>query len=145
MDNIFVPYSFKKHGIYYFVRRIPTDLADQYENRKVSYSLRTKSPKLAAKRALIAAAQLDDYWDKLRDDENRVPTQHFIATDPARRDSLTSGYNNLGPTVSDATELYLRLKGNNRPSTFTAGARRACNYLIEVSGNKCHSISRCSF
>lgn len=91
---------------------------------------------MAAKRALIAAAQLDDYWDKLRDDENRVPTQHFIATDPARQVSLTSGHNNLGPTVSDATELYLRLKGYNRPSTFSAGARRACNYLIEVSGDK---------
>ena len=121
-----VPYTFKKRGIYYFVRYIPSDLLDRYSSARISYSLRTKSPRLATKRSLIAASQLDEYWDKLRDDSGEIPQQHFAATDPVRTKVLASSVPNLGPLLSDATSQYLRLKGQNRPKTFAASAHRAC-------------------
>lgn len=138
MEYIFVPYSFKKDGIYYFVRRIPAELQHHYDQKKVSYSLRTKSPKLAAKRSLIAASQLDEYWDKLRDDEDKVPVQHYSITDSKRDVGKQSRVDPVdhGSTISQATKLYIRLKGHNRPKTFEAGANRACKYLVEVVGDK---------
>ena len=131
-----VPYTFKKRGIYYFVRYIPSDLSDRYSSARISYSLRTKSPRLATKRSLIAAAQLDEYWDKLRDDSGEIPQQHFAATDPVRTKEVVSSVPNLGPLLSDATSQYLRLKGHNRPKTFAASAHRACGYLFATSGDK---------
>lgn len=40
------------------------------------------------------------------------------------------------PTIIEAKELYLRLKGGGRPKTFHMGADRAVEYLIAASGNK---------
>ena len=39
-------------------------------------------------------------------------------------------------TFSDALNIYLKLKGNDKPVTFKSSAERASRYLIEVSGNK---------
>lgn len=40
------------------------------------------------------------------------------------------------PTIMEAKELYLRLKGAGRNKTFTMGAHRAVQYLITAAGNK---------
>lgn len=40
------------------------------------------------------------------------------------------------PTIIEAKELYIRLKGVGRPRTFHMGADRAVEYLIAASGNK---------
>jgi hypothetical protein len=38
-----VPYTYLKRGVYYFVRRIPSDLQTFYRTDRVILSLRTKS------------------------------------------------------------------------------------------------------
>ena len=38
-----VPYTYLKRGVYYFVRRIPSDLQTFYRTDRVTLSLRTKS------------------------------------------------------------------------------------------------------
>ena len=38
-----VPYTYKKRGIFYYNRMVPSDLDDHYESRRVNFSLRTKS------------------------------------------------------------------------------------------------------
>jgi len=88
-----VPYTFKKREIYYFVRYIPSDLSDRYSSARISYSLRTKSPRLAIKRSLIASAQLDEYWDKGHDRErkcasNKTQRLHNINIYSVRPDCL---------------------------------------------------------
>ena len=40
-----VPYTYKKRGIFYYNRMVPSDLDDHYESRRVNFSLRTKSVK----------------------------------------------------------------------------------------------------
>ncbi|WP_408634919.1 DUF6538 domain-containing protein [Octadecabacter antarcticus] len=37
-----VPFSFTKDGIYYFERRVPSELRKYYEGSKIAYSLRTR-------------------------------------------------------------------------------------------------------
>ena len=37
------PYTFVKLGIYYFSRRVPSDLSHHYNASRIMYSLRTRS------------------------------------------------------------------------------------------------------
>lgn len=39
-------------------------------------------------------------------------------------------------TLSEAVEVYLKLKGNDRPATFRRAAERSCGYVIDVAGDK---------
>ena len=92
---------------------------------------------VATKRALIAASQLDEYWDKLRDDTVHVPKQHLAVTDSVRDVvGVEKHQPDLGPLLSDATSQYLRLKGRNRPKAFATSAKRSCGYLFASSGDK---------
>ncbi len=73
-----VPFSFTKNGIFYFERRIPTDLLKHYDTRKISYSLRTRSVRIASTRARRAADQLDEYWYHLRSKDAELPGKHRL-------------------------------------------------------------------
>lgn len=59
----------------------------------------------------------------------RVPGHHRLLNDDERNRKPS-------PTIIEAKELYLRLKGVGRPKTFHMGADRAVEYLIAASGNK---------
>jgi len=135
LTDFLAPFSYKKRGYFYFNRRIPADLRHHYNTDKVVYSLKTKSVRVATNRALAAAAQLDAYRFKLRVQNEDVPKQHFAVSDKPRNGS-TAPTVDLGPKMSEAVKLYIRLKGNNRPKTFAASAERACRYLIKAQGNK---------
>ena len=51
-----------KYGIYYYVRRVPSDLVHHYKSTRISYSLRTRNFKFANSRSQIATYKLDEYW-----------------------------------------------------------------------------------
>ena len=59
----------------------------------------------------------------------QVPGLHRLLNDEERSRKPS-------PTMMEAKELYLRLKGIGRPKTFHSGADRAVEYLIASSGNK---------
>lgn len=128
MANRIVPFSFKKDGIYYFVRRVPGDLRAHYDTGRLSFSLRTKNPLQASARALAQSAKLDEFWAQLRVGKSTIPGQHRLVT--------THGREDLGPTATEALEMYLRLKGNGRSGTFSTAATRAINYLVASKKNK---------
>jgi len=65
-----------------------------------------------------------------------VPVQHLAVTDLARNTVSESTKADLGPKLTDAVKLYIRLKGNNCPKTFASSAECACRYLKEVRGDK---------
>lgn len=136
-----VPYSFKKNGIYYFERRVPADLERHYVSRKISFSLKTRSPRVASTRSLRAASQLEQWWYHLRMDAIDVPGKHLLRNASVSCERLRAPNAVLTeerPTaaLSDAVALYVRLKGNNRPMTFYRAAERACGYVIDVVGDK---------
>jgi len=58
-------YLYRKRGVYYFSRRIPLDLQDQYSQTRIAASLKTKSLPTARRGAQSLAHQLDDYWMSL--------------------------------------------------------------------------------
>ena len=61
-----VPYTFNRAGYYYFSRRVPEDLLSHYSSPRIVQGLKTKSAHTAKSRALVAAAELDEYWSHLR-------------------------------------------------------------------------------
>ena len=59
-------YLIRRNGIYYFSRRVPSDLQTRFNKERVTISLRTRSFKKAEKSAEALSDRLERYWDGLR-------------------------------------------------------------------------------
>jgi len=126
-------YTFQKSGIWYFSRRVPTDLRRHYRTGRIAYSLRTKSIRDARVRAMNDAAKLDRHWHILQISSDDLPGKHLLADavqEPAAEASIDDH------SFKAAVVVYLRLKGNDRPPTFEAAVKRSCGYLIDCCGMK---------
>ncbi|WP_368484299.1 DUF6538 domain-containing protein [Pseudooceanicola sp. HF7] len=133
-----MPHSFTKRGIFYFERRVPSDLKQHYSSGKICYSLRTKSAPVAASRAQRAAQRLDEYWYYLRVQDQDLPGKHLLR----RKENMqvatvvASEPDSPSVTLSEAVGIYLRLKGAGRPLTFARAAELSCGYVIDACGDK---------
>ena len=136
METNSAPYVFVKRGIYYFSRRVPTDLNDHYKAKRIIYSLRTQSSREARSRAVSDALKLDTYWTTIRLKHKDIPGQHLIR-DKSKGEGGETVSTSMAPRLSDATSMYLKLKGHSKPDTFERAAKRSCNYVIKCVGNKC--------
>ena len=126
-------YTFQKDGIWYFSRRVPTDLRRHYRTGRIAYSLRTKSIRDARVRAMSDAAKLDRHWHILRISSDDLPGKHLLA-DAVQESPAVASIDDH--SFKAAVAVYLRLKGNDRPPTFEAAVRRSCGYLIDCCGMK---------
>jgi len=126
-------YTFQKGGVWYFSRRVPADLRRHYRTGRIAYSLRTKSIKDARVRAMSDAAKLDRHWHILRISSDDLPGKHLLV-DAVQEPAAEASIDNH--SLKAAVAVYLRLKGNSRPTTFEAAVRRSCGYLIDCCGMK---------
>ena len=80
----------------------------------------------AGSRANRAAHPLDEYWYYLRIKDVELPGKNRL------RIAVTTSFNATPVpltdvvTLSEAVEVYLKLKGNDRPATFRRAAERSC-------------------
>ena len=65
-------YFFQKNGVYHFCRRVPVQLQRHYVTTRISFSLKTKTQKVALARARELAARLDEQWFHLQMQEDAV-------------------------------------------------------------------------
>ena len=126
-------YTFQKSSIWYFSRRIPTDLRRYYRTGRIAYSLRTKSIRDARVRAMNDAAKLDRHWHILRISSDELPGKHLLG-DAVQEPPAEASVDDH--SFKAAVTVYLRLKGDNRPPTFETTVRRSCGYLIDCCGMK---------
>ena len=70
-------YTFQKRGIFYFSKRVPSDLREFYKVSRLTYSLKTKCPKLAKTKVRDATYKLEMYWNKVRMDKE-LPCSQFL-------------------------------------------------------------------
>lgn len=77
----------------------------------------------------VHSIKLDEFWYNMRTNGGQVPGYHRLLNDEERSRKPS-------PTIAEAKELYLRLKGVGRPKTFHTGADRAVEYLIAATSNK---------
>jgi len=142
MEYQTVAFTFVKQGIYYFARKVPNDLRDNYTSTRISFSLRTRKATVAKARATKASQQLDEHWHFLRMQNMDLPGKHMLRlggdrpAGPATALKQELQQDEPGITLSEAVAIYLRLKGANRPATFHRSAERSCGYVIDACGDK---------
>ena len=71
-------YVYCRAGIYYYTRRVPYDVRQNYASKRLSFSLRTKSNTGALKAAQSVTQRLEDYWLGLRLQDIDIPAIHLV-------------------------------------------------------------------
>ena len=132
-----IPHTFIRNGYYYFSRRVPSDLRDQYSYHRIVRGLHTTSPQRAKVQASITAAKLEAYWNQMRLAKSDVIGMSLVRHSSSSSLKVdTKQLQSDCPSLLDALEVYLEQKGKGRPKTFRVAAERSCNYLIGLCGNK---------
>lgn len=131
-----VPYTFRKDGIFYLQRYVPADLRRHYRTDRISFSLQTKSPKIAVDLSRSANSKLEMYWHSLRLVDQQVPGSHLLVS--CSEGIAGSGVDEaaVGLSFADAGEIYLRLKGKNKPTTFSKAVDRSLGYVQQAIGKR---------
>ena len=73
--------------------------------------------------------RLEDYWLGLRLQKMDIPAIHLMRPEAASKEGNT-------PTLSDALDLYLKLKGVGKDKVFVRTATRNVEYVVKVLGNR---------
>ena len=123
-------YLWLKGETYYFNRRVPKDVMGHYKSSRIVICLKTTRKDTAARSARSIAQRLEDYWMSLRLANIDVPALHLLRDRPLR------AFQSSCMTLSDALELYLRLKGFNKGKVFRRGAERNIQSVVDVLSNR---------
>jgi integrase len=129
MYNYTQQYLQSKDGIFYFVRRVPVDVQPYYSSKRISFSLKTRSLNRAMRACNSILQRLEDYWLGLRLQKMDIPAIHLVMPDAAANESNA-------PLLSDALDLYLKLKGVGKDKVFIRTATRNVEYVVKVLGNR---------
>ena len=106
-------YLIRRNGIYYFSRRVPSDLQTRFNKERVTFSLRTRSFIKAEKSAEAPSGRLEQYWDGLRLEvfHTKELGLSLVASNSTRK--------TIQPVSLDtAVETYFKLKSGGRSQTF---------------------------
>ena len=129
-NNTNPSYLFLKGNTYYFNRHVPRDVRSYYKSNRVIICLKTKRRFEALRAAKSIAQRLEDYWLSLRISNIDIPGLHLL------RDNLDHVSKSSCVKLSEALEVYLRLKGTSKDKTFYMGAKRNIKYVIELLGDR---------
>lgn len=125
-----VHYLWLKGDTYYFNRRVPKDMQGHYKSSRIIICLKTTRKDTAIRSAKSIAQRLEDYWLSLRLSKLDIPALHLL------RDKPVSASASSCETLSEALELYLRLKGVGKDKVFHRGAERNVQSVIDVLGDR---------
>jgi len=123
-------YLWLKGSIYYFNRRVPKDVMGHYKSSRIVICLKTTRKDTAARSARSIAQRLEDYWMSLRLANIDVPALHLLRDRPQKLSQSSC------MTLSEALELYLRLKGFNKGKVFRRGAERNIQSVIDLLSDR---------
>ena len=125
MVDHFHKYIYQKCGFYYFSRRVPKELYQHHAQQRIVMALNTRNKSTALKYAQVISQRLDNRWLPMRLDAMGLST--VIANDVGILNA---------PTLSEATQQYLQLKGIGKPKTFHQAALRNAGVVIDICGDK---------
>ena len=113
-------YIFLKRGVYYYSRRIPSDLRSHYKTERIVFSLRTTCSNTAITLAQSASFKLLKAWTTMRLQDESIPGEFKL-------NSYVQEKQTESITLKDATSLYLNQKEKNRSASFKT---RRFNFCI---------------
>ena len=120
-----VPY---RDDVYYYVRRVPYDLASYYNIKRLCFSLKTKSASAAVRASKSINQSLEDYWLGLRLQNVNIPAIQVVRSNDNLQDNTIK--------LSKACELYLRLKGVGKDKVCIRTANRNTGYVTMLTGDR---------
>lgn len=135
LETIRTPFMFQKGGIFYFSRRVPEDLREHYSVPRIVFSLRTRSRRTAAARAMTLAASLEEDWLTLRRKASDGPLRRYLKASGGTTSGSASSASKA-PFLSEAKDHYVRTKGAGRSATFAQASDRAVRYLTDLHGDR---------
>ena len=115
-------------GVYYYVRRVPHDLAPHYDVKGLCFSLKTKSASAAICASESINQRLEDYWLGLRLQNIEIPAIQVVKSSDSSVDD--------GLLLSEACDLYLLLKGVGEDKVFVRTANRNTYYVTKLLGDR---------
>ena len=83
---------------------------------------------------------LESHWQSLRLQDDPFGIERYVKG--FCKVPVTKDVNKDETTFSSACDIYLNLKGNDKPATFKSFAERASRYVIEVCGDKSLTLYR---
>ena len=120
-------YTHQRNGVYYYARRIPSDLKGLYSHQRIVISLRTKVRRVAYNSASHLSHELESYWSSVR--IRRLSKLYANS-------NIKEGVESSGVLMSEAIEYYLKLKGSGKTKTFASVIRRNLGYTIKYIGDR---------
>ena len=118
----------QRDGVFYFVRRVPVDVLPYYSSNRISISLKTKSASAAIRASKSINQRLEDYWLGLRLQNMDIPAIQVVKSNDNSQDNTIH--------LSEACELYLRLKGVGKDKVFIRTANRNTQYVTNLLGDR---------
>ena len=123
-------YLMQKSGVFYFSRRVPSNLQHHFQRPRFVRCLHTRSELKAHRLSQELSSRLENIWDR-----QRLELINFAPTAANRDYTLMADKTAAAFTISDAFAMYLRLKSINRPATFETNTRRNLRYLTDCLGD----------
>jgi integrase len=117
-----------RDGVYYYVRRVPFDLTSHYDVKRLCFSLKTKSASAAVRASKSINQRPEDYWLGLRLQNIDIPAIQVVRG--------SNDLQNNTVHLSEACELYLRLKGVGKDKVFIRTANRNTQYVTKLLGDR---------
>lgn len=135
-------YLFSKRGTFYYSRRVPAAVRQQFGKPRFVRCLHTSHRGKAERLSLELSSRLENIWDRLRLDvvtfdrivEPRASgaqnLSHRPKAPPPKAPAVPTS-----PTLADALDLYIRLKAPGKGALFEAHARRNMASFVEAVGS----------
>ena len=133
-------YLKRRSGIYYFTRRIPSELQRQYKRNRIYVSLKTRSQRKAMAASERISHELEASWARAHAENvvQKLIPDEFKKSIKTESSILLGADDKLAvlPKLSEAGEMYLDLKGRDRSVNFESSVLRSLRYLIDILGDK---------
>ncbi|MEK9610323.1 MAG: DUF6538 domain-containing protein [Alphaproteobacteria bacterium] len=125
MVDHFSTYIYQKRGFYYFSRRVPKEVQYCHAKQRIVLALNTRSRAKALRHSQVICQRLDEKWLPMRLDA--MGLGNVLANDMSTL---------VAPTLSEAVQTYLQLKGAGKPKTFHRAAMRNAHAVIDILGDR---------
>ena len=134
-------YLFSKRGTFYYSRRVPAAVRQQFGKPRFVRCLHTSNRGKAERLSFELSSRLENIWDRLRLDVvtfDQIVEPRFVEAQTSQRKAKATPPSAALPpaaaTVDDALELYLRLKSHGKAPMFEAHARRNMASFVTAVG-----------
>ncbi|WP_420546838.1 DUF6538 domain-containing protein [Curvivirga sp.] len=122
-------YLYKKRGIWYFSKRVPSDVLEHHHKPRIIKCLRTTNQSHAIRLSRMYYEKLEAYWLSIR-----MQKMDFLL--PTQSTTTHHLQSSNTPLLTEAKDTYIRLKGHGKGQVFQRTTERCIEYVAKALGNR---------